>query len=178
MYFLSLFLLKLVRYNITSLLKESIISTKINIYQIVKNSNDNFDPIIKDFIKMSSRYAKVDVHSLFNKQIAKAQTIGENESHKAYNELYIPKLTSGYNIALDVLGKKVDSFKFSELLENKTVINFFIGGAYGFNKDFLKLCDSVISLSELTMAHKVANMVLCEQIFRGLCIVNNHPYHK
>lgn len=127
---------------------------------------------------MSSRWAKVEVHSLFNKQIAKAQTIGEKESQQSYNELYIPKLTSGYNIALDVLGAKVDSFKFSKLMENKLTINFFIGGAYGFNREFLLKCDKSLSLSELTYAHKIANIVLCEQIFRSLCILNNHPYHK
>ncbi len=127
---------------------------------------------------MSSRFAKIEVHSLFNKQISKAQTIGEVESQKAYNELYIPKLSTGYNIALDVLGKQIDSFKFSTLLEDKTTINFFIGGAYGFDRNFLKKCDRTVSLSQLTMAHKVANLVLCEQVFRSLCILNNHPYHK
>ncbi|MCD4758909.1 MAG: 23S rRNA (pseudouridine(1915)-N(3))-methyltransferase RlmH [Arcobacteraceae bacterium] len=151
---------------------------KINIYQIVKKSNDQFEPIINEFIKMSSRFAKIEVHSLFNKQISKAQTIGEVESQKAYNELYIPKLSTGYNIALDVLGKQIDSFKFSTLLEDKTTINFFIGGAYGFDRNFLKKCDRTVSLSQLTMAHKVANLVLCEQVFRSLCILNNHPYHK
>ena len=127
---------------------------------------------------MSSKYAKVEVHSLFNKQISKAQTIGEKESQQSYNDVYIPKLTSGYNIALDVLGKKVDSFKFSKLLEDKVTINFFIGGAYGFDREFLNRCDVSISLSDLTLAHKIANIVLCEQIFRSLCILNNHPYHK
>jgi len=127
---------------------------------------------------MSSRWADVEVHSLFNKQISKAQTLGQKESEHAYNELFIPKLSKGYNIALDVLGKKVDSFKFSKLIDGKVTINFFIGGAYGFNKEFLNRCDSVISLSELTFAHKIANIVLCEQIFRSLCILNNHPYHK
>ena len=72
---------------------------------------------------MSSRWAKVEVHSLFNKQISKAQTLGEKESQQAYNELYIPKLSSGYNIALDVLGQKLDSFKFSKLLEDKLYVH-------------------------------------------------------
>jgi 23S rRNA (pseudouridine1915-N3)-methyltransferase len=151
---------------------------KINLYQIVKNSKDHFDPILKEFIKMSSRYADVEIHSLFNKQIAKAQSIGQKESHDAYNELYIPKLSSGYNIALDVLGKRIDSFAFSEMISNHHQVNFFIGGAYGFNRDFLQKCDRVISLSDLTMAHKVATLMLTEQIFRALCIENNHPYHK
>ena len=150
---------------------------KINIYQIAKNDKDNFEPIIKDFIKMSKKYAKVEIHNLFNKHIAKAQTIGEIEAKHSYSEVFTNKL-NGFNIALDVKGIKIDSFKFSKLLEDKITINFFIGGAFGFNEEFLKKCDKIISLSELTYAHKIANIVLLEQIFRGLCIKNNHPYHK
>ncbi len=151
---------------------------KINIYQIAKSSNDEFNKIIEDFIKMSSKYSKVEIYNLFNKKIAKAQTISDIEAKKSYSEVFEPFLNSGYNIALDVLGKKVDSFQFAKLLQSNGIINFFIGGAYGFEADFLQKCDKKISLSELTMAHKIANVVLCEQIFRGLCIINNHPYHK
>ena len=111
------------------------------------------------------------------KDIAKAQTIGENESKKIYTKSYLPYL-KGYNIALDVLGKSVDSFAFSKLLEDKNEVNFFIGGAFGFENEFLSLCDSVISLSNLTFAHKIATLILSEQIFRSLSIINNHPYHK
>ena len=151
---------------------------KINIYQIVKKTDDNFEPIIEEFIKMTTRWSSLKIYSIFNKRIGKAQTIGEREAQNSYNEVFIPKLENGYNIALDVLGKRIDSFKFSKILEDKITINFFIGGAYGFNKEFLKKCDNIISLSELTYAHKIANIVLCEQIFRGLSIINNHPYHK
>ena len=150
---------------------------KINIYSIVKPSKDEFDILIKEFIKMSSKYAKVEVHYIFNKNISKAQTIGEREAQEAYSDVYEP-LLKGYNVALDVLGKKVDSYKFSKILDDKNIINFFIGGAFGFKRDFLNKCDTIISLSELTMAHKIANIVLIEQIFRGLSILNNHPYHK
>ena len=150
---------------------------KINIYQIAKNDKDEFELLVNNFKKMSSKYAKVEIHNLFNKHISKAQTIGEKEAQKSYSDVFVPKL-NGYNIALDVLGKKVDSFAFSKLLEGNTTINFFIGGAFGFQREFLNRCDKVISLSDLTMAHKIANIVLLEQIFRGLCIVNNHPYHK
>ena len=150
---------------------------KINIYSIVKPSADDFDKLIKEFIKMSSKYAKVEVFYIFNKDISKAQTIGENESKEIYTKTYLPFL-KGYNIALDVLGKSLDSFSFSKLLEDKNEINFFIGGAYGFQREFLGKCDNVISLSNLTFAHKVATLVLSEQIFRSLSILNNHPYHK
>lgn len=151
--------------------------SKINIYAIVKPSKDEFDKISNEFIKMCSKYSKVEVHSIFNKNIAKAQTISEVEAQKSYTEAYEPYM-KGFCIALDVLGKKVDSFEFSEMISNDNEINFFIGGAYGFERDFLKKCDKTISLSSLTMAHKIVTVVLLEQIFRGLAIKNNHPYHK
>ncbi len=150
---------------------------KINIYAIVKPSKDEFDKLLNEFIKMCSKYAKVEVHSIFNKNIAKAQTISNNEARQSYIKAYEPYM-NGYCVALDVKGKSLDSFEFSELISNNSEINFFIGGAFGFEKDFLKKFDKVISLSSLTMAHKVATLVLLEQVFRGLAIKNNHPYHK
>ncbi len=151
---------------------------KINIYSIAKTTNDEFDVLAKEFMKMSSKYAKVEYHNLFNKKIAKAQTLGEKEAKASYSEVYEPLLTNGYNIALDVLGKKVDSFEFAKMIENRININFFIGGAFGFEKNFLNKCNKIVTLSDLTMAHKIATLVLQEQIFRALCILNNHPYHK
>lgn len=151
--------------------------SKINIYAIVKPSTDEFDKISKEFIKMCSKYSKVEVHSIFNKNISKAQTIGEIEAKESYTKAY-EQYMKGYCIALDVLGKSIESFEFSEMITNNSEINFFIGGAYGFEKEFLKKCDKIISLSSLTMAHKVVTLVLLEQVFRGLAIKNNHPYHK
>ena len=72
----------------------------------------------------------------------------------------------------------VDSFKFANLLKDKQTINFFIGGAYGLEEEFKNRCDIKISLTPLTLSHKIAKIMLFEQIFRGLAINNNHPYHK
>jgi 23S rRNA (pseudouridine1915-N3)-methyltransferase len=151
--------------------------TKINIYCIAKAGDTEFETLYDNFIKMSSKYAKVQLHFIFNKKIAKAQTIGAKEAQESYTQACEPFL-NGYNIALDVKGVKMDSFKFAKLLEKSVNINFFIGGAFGFQRDFLKKCNLCVTLSDLTMAHKIANVVLLEQVFRALCINNNHPYHK
>lgn len=126
---------------------------------------------------MISKIAKIKDITLFTNQIAKAQSRGAKEAKEAYAKTYEPYL-KGYCVALDVEGKECDSFEFSKIFDNETNINFFIGGAYGFNKEFLQKTQSVISLSKMTFAHKIAKVVLYEQIYRGLCIKNNHPYHK
>lgn len=136
---------------------------------------DEFDESIKDFIKMSSKFAKIQDRNFFNSQISKSQN-DKISAIKAYDEIYFDK-KDGFNVALDADGKAVDSFEFAKILE-KSKISFFIGGAYGLSENFKKSCDCVISLSKLTFAHKIAKLILFEQIFRGLCINANHPYHK
>ncbi|MCK9162342.1 MAG: 23S rRNA (pseudouridine(1915)-N(3))-methyltransferase RlmH [Arcobacter butzleri] len=152
---------------------------KINIYSIQKKSNDSYDKIIVDFIKMSKKFAIVEDIRVFNNQIAKAQSSdNEQEAKHSYTLAYEPYLKNGFNIALDVKGKQLDSFLLAQTLTTQANFNFFIGGAYGFSKEFLQKCDLTISLSNLTFAHKIAHIVLFEQIFRALSINHNHPYHK
>jgi 23S rRNA (pseudouridine1915-N3)-methyltransferase len=87
-------------------------------------------------------------------------------------------LANGYNIVLDPNGKEVDSYEFSNLFKNRARVNIFIGGAFGFERAFLNKCNSCISFGKITMSHKLTKVVLLEQIFRALSILNNHPYHK
>ena len=149
----------------------------ITVYAIEKSKNEAMQSVIKDYLKMTKRFAKLEDKSIFNKQIALAQTKGDIEAKKSYSKVYEPYL-NGFNVALDVLGDELDSFEFSEIFKQNSNVNFFIGGAFGFEKEFLKQTQKVISLSRLTYAHKVAKVVLFEQIYRGLCINANHPYHK
>ena len=150
----------------------------INVLSIAKREKDSYEPISKEYTKLVSRFAKLDDTVLFSKQISKAQSQGQKVAQEAYNEEFEPYLNKGYNIVLHPDGKIIDSFEFSKLLSDKISINFFIGGAYGFNDEFIKKCDKVISLGKLTMSHKIAKVVLLEQIYRGFSILSNHPYHK
>ena len=148
---------------------------KVNIYAIERNENDEYNKICQHFIKLFKQFGNMEIKSIFNKDIAKAHK--NNIAKSAYTKIY-EKYLDGYNIALDPNGKKLNSFAFSKICENKQKINFFIGGAYGFEENFLKKCDIVISLSDLTFSHKITKIILSEQIFRAFSIINNHPYHK
>jgi 23S rRNA (pseudouridine1915-N3)-methyltransferase len=143
---------------------------QINIYSIEKK--EDYKNIIDNFIKQSKQFADVKNITIFNKSLAK------DNSPKNYTKTFEKFLTNGYNVALTPEGKMVDSFKFANLLKDKQTINFFIGGAYGLEEEFKNRCDIKISLTPLTLSHKIAKIMLFEQIFRGLAINNNHPYHK
>lgn len=150
----------------------------IEIISIAKKEHSIYDSLYKELIKMISRFAKVQDIELFNKDVTKAHTISPEASKAAYTKLLEPYTSKNYSVILHPEGKIVDSYEFSKLLDGKIAIKFFIGGAYGFENDFLKKGDAVISLGNITMSHKIAKAVLLEQIYRGFSILSNHPYHK
>jgi len=151
---------------------------KIGIVSVAKKEKSVYEPLYKDLTKMISRFAKVEDIEIFNKDITKAHNISTEASQRSYSNVLEPYLSGNYNIMLHPDGKIIDSYEFSKLLDGKISINFFIGGAYGFEKPFLDKADKVISLGKITMSHKIAKTVLLEQIYRGFSILSNHPYHK
>ncbi|MCF6201883.1 MAG: 23S rRNA (pseudouridine(1915)-N(3))-methyltransferase RlmH [Hydrogenimonas sp.] len=151
---------------------------KIEVVAISKPERDCYSQLCDRFKKISSRYASIEIVELFNSKVTKAQEAGAEHSKKIYSQLFEPWMSGGYRVALDPSGKSLDSHSFARLLQDRARVSFFIGGAYGHSDKFLKECDAVISLSPLTMSHKVAKVVICEQIYRALTILNNHPYHK
>ena len=150
----------------------------ISVVSIAKKERSLYDPLYQEQVKMISRFAKLEDVELFPKEIVKAHTIGPEASQAAYTKLLSPMLGKSYSVALHPEGKKVDSFAFSKLISDKISLQFFIGGAYGFEKSFVDRCDAAISLSDLTMSHKIAKAVLLEQIYRAYSLLANHPYHK
>ena len=152
---------------------------KINVIIIDKKGKDNlYAGLIEHYKKISKPFAKVEVIEVFDKEIAKAQDISPEAAQKSYTRALEKYLDSGINIALDPSSKEVDSHEFANLLKDSVKVNLFIGGAYGFERDFLSKCNNAISFGKITLSHKLVKVVLMEQIFRGLTINNNHPYHK
>ena len=149
----------------------------VRVFTIEKSSDKTLEAIANEYTKMISRFGKIEEIKIFNKHIASAQMIGEKEAKASYTKAYEPFL-KGYNIALDVQGESLSSEQFSALFDQDVNVNFFIGGAFGFEDAFLGKTQKIISLSRLTYAHKIAKVVLFDQIYRGLCIKNNHPSHK
>lgn len=152
---------------------------KIKLYIIdKKGKREIYDPLVEHYIKISKPFAKIEVVELFSNTIAKAQEQSAKLAKESYTKALAPYMGSSYNIALSPDAKEVDSFEFAKLLQKGANVAFFIGGAYGFEEKFLKSCQKQVSFGKITLSHKLAKVVLLEQIYRGLSIINNHPYHK
>ena len=86
-------------------------------------------------------------------------------------------------ILLDEKGEHFDSKNFASFIEKNTVQNakcmvFIVGGAYGFSEKLYQTATHKISLSKMTFTHQMVRLIFAEQLYRGLTIIKNLPYHN
>ncbi|WP_303785844.1 23S rRNA (pseudouridine(1915)-N(3))-methyltransferase RlmH [Azovibrio restrictus] len=85
-------------------------------------------------------------------------------------------------VALDEKGSDLTTKKLAERLEawmqdgRDTVL--LIGGADGLDAELKQRADEMIRLSSLTLPHGMARLLLCEQLYRAVSLLRNHPYHR
>lgn len=84
-------------------------------------------------------------------------------------------------ICCDERGKNISSPEYSTLLSNafmsgKDVV-ILIGGAYGFSDSVRAQADFVWSFSRLVFPHRLARLMVVEQIYRASQIAEGRPYH-
>jgi len=79
-------------------------------------------------------------------------------------------------VALDERGKDLTTRQFAALLAEPTA--FIIGGADGLDPAIKKEASLLLRLSALTLPHALAQVVLCEQIYRAATLLTGHPYHR
>jgi 23S rRNA (pseudouridine1915-N3)-methyltransferase len=54
---------------------------------------------------------------------------------------------------------------------------FLIGGAFGTHKRLKDRANQILSLSPLTFTHRMARLILIEQIYRATMIAQGRSYH-
>ena len=135
---------------------------------------------IDHYIKQLKNRVKIDFINIKGQQNPKRST---EEVIKLEAHLILQKIPSdSYLIACDMAGDAVSSNEFSKIFENlmhqNTKICFVIGGSFGLSKELKFVSNKVLSASNFTFPHRLFRIILVEQIYRAISIINNAPYHK
>ncbi|HXJ20615.1 MAG TPA: 23S rRNA (pseudouridine(1915)-N(3))-methyltransferase RlmH [Polyangia bacterium] len=90
--------------------------------------------------------------------------------------------TDGETIALEPDGEAWTTEVFASQMERRMTrgtraLTFVIGGADGIPAALSSRAKLRLSLSPLTLPHRLARLVLCEQLYRALTIIRHEPYH-
>jgi len=86
-------------------------------------------------------------------------------------------------VALDPGGEQIESRELAgwvrrHLLEEGRTVVFVVGGPDGLSSSILARADRLLGLSHLTLPHDMARLILTEQVYRSLTILNGHPYDR
>ncbi|PKO87001.1 MAG: 23S rRNA (pseudouridine(1915)-N(3))-methyltransferase RlmH [Betaproteobacteria bacterium HGW-Betaproteobacteria-12] len=85
-------------------------------------------------------------------------------------------------VVLDEKGDDLTTLKLAKRLEawmqDGRDVALLIGGADGLDEEFKQQADDRLRLSSLTLPHGMARLLLCEQLYRAVSVLKNHPYHR
>jgi 23S rRNA (pseudouridine1915-N3)-methyltransferase len=150
---------------------------QIHLIVVGKLKDVNFEAIEYDYLKR-----------ITNPELIIHEVKASAENKDSEGEAVLKKIkdigqgSSVHLIAMTEWGKLRTSVKFSQWLEELIIrpakVIFIIAGAEGFSEEILKQCQEKISLSELTFPHKIARILLVEQLYRAQTIRTLHPYHN
>ena len=138
------------------------------------------DETLKFYLKQISSFANITIQNIKpaqgrNLSIREIQT---NEEKNISKRIKPDSLV----ISFDRKGRQLDSLQFADLTQNflssGKSYSLVIGGSYGLSESFLAKSDHVISFSALTFPHKLFKILLIEQIYRSITIIQNKSYHK
>ena len=144
---------------------------------------------MKDFAleyeKRLSSYCKLAVTEL--EPVKLSDNPSQSEIDSALNketQMIIAKIPkNSYVFSMCIEGKQMSSEELSQKLEDialsgKSSVVFIIGSSFGLSDEIKKMSDFKFSMSKMTFPHKLARIMLTEQIYRGFSISNNGKYHK
>ena len=85
-------------------------------------------------------------------------------------------------VAMDERGRQWTTAKLANSItgwmRNGGDTAFLVGGADGLDANIKNSADEVLALSAMTLPHGLARILLAEQLYRAVSLINRHPYHR
>ena len=156
----------------------------INIISVGKIKEEYFKAALAEYEKRLSRFCRLNIIQLPDKKIPDNASEKECEGVlRAEGEQILAKIGSRDRvIAMCVEGKMLDSRQLADKIKQLSMsgeaVDFVIGGSLGLWDEVKKRADFKLSLSAMTFPHRIARLVLEEQIYRAFKINANETYHK
>lgn len=137
--------------------------------------------LIGEYLERASRFVRITVDEIRDasggdKGVAR---VVEKEG----TEILARIAEDPFVVALDERGVELSSAALGDLLEDHRLrgtrqVTFVIGGFGGLSEDVRRRADKTMALSRMTLTHEMARLVLAEQVYRALTIINRVPYQK
>ncbi len=157
----------------------------VNLIVLGKLKEKYMKEFANEYEKRLSSYCKLTVTELEPVKLSDnpSQTEIDNALAKETQMITAKIPKSSYVFAMCIEGKQMSSEELAAKIEDialcgKSNITFIIGSSFGLSDEIKKMSDFKFSMSKMTFPHKLARIMLTEQIYRAFSISNNAKYHK
>lgn len=154
---------------------------KIQLLTIEYPSNTHYHILCDDYIDRIAHYIPIEWKTVRAERIA---TLTDIEIRAKEAERLFAKISSKQRlVAMDCGGVEMNTAQFAHWLQKNMLagekyLAFIIGGSLGLDAKIIQRAEHIISLSQFTLAHELAAVVLLEQLYRVLNMLHGGKYHK
>jgi 23S rRNA (pseudouridine1915-N3)-methyltransferase len=142
----------------------------VNVFALGKLREEYYKQAGAEYEKRLTAHCKLRVTEL------EPDKRGDIEKEAELLNRAVPK---SYKIALCPEGARFTSEQFAKKLSDiGQSVSFIIGSSEGLSESVKRGADLKLSLSDMTFPHRLARIMLLEQLYRAFSINNNSKYHK
>jgi 23S rRNA (pseudouridine1915-N3)-methyltransferase len=152
---------------------------KVRLLAIGRDRSGLFAPAVEAYLGRLSRTLKLELVELPEAK----RHAGTPQAREEEGATILARLKPGERlVALDERGEQPTSVELARRLarwqERGQELALVVGGADGLSAAVLEAAAERLSLSRLTLPHRLARLVLVEQLYRAVTILRGEPYHK
>jgi len=142
---------------------------KITVLAVGRMRDRHLGAVCDDYLARASRHLRCEVDEVDDDQVL-LRRLGT-------------AATGAEIVALEPGGDAWDTAAFAKFIETLMIkgtkqLAFLIGGSDGLPAAAVARAGRRLSLSPLTLPHRLARVILCEQIYRALSIIKGEPYSR
>ncbi len=152
---------------------------KLRLLAVGRDRSGLYAPAVGEYAGRIGRYLRFEVVEIPEAR----RKAGTPQASEEEGEAILSRLREGERlVALDAAGAHYDSAAFARRvaawLGGGRDVALAVGGSDGLSRAVLERAEERVALSRLTLPHRLARLVLAEQLYRALTIVRGEPYHK
>jgi 23S rRNA (pseudouridine1915-N3)-methyltransferase len=152
---------------------------KVRLLAVGRDRSGLYAPAVDEYVARLSRQLKFELVELPEAR----KHAGTPQAREEEAATILARLEARERVvALDERGDEPTSVELAKRVERWMTrgqdVALVIGGSDGLAPAVLERAQERLALSRMTLAHRLARLVLVEQLYRAMTILRGEPYHK
>ncbi len=134
-----------------------------------------------EYAKRMPREARIELVEIKPEKRSGGKTVEQIQTSEM-ERIQAALPATAMHVMLDERGTEMSTLELADnmkfWLQEGRDVAFVIGGADGLHPGLRQRAGKLMSLSRLTLPHGMVRVLLAEQLYRAMSVIQGHPYHR